>query len=874
MFSNRWSALVATAGLAVILQTGVIGAFTIDGSKSATRLNGVPLGGIGSGSFNFLVNGTYNRTYLEVSAATGAEPTIMVYTNVGGTAWSTQTLTTAGGFGITYTGYWPTAMLQYTNANLKINLSLEAFSPLYPGSDKDCSMPLAFFVFKLQNPTASPVAAAIACKNSASTSVIMSGTTVQGVSGGNITMLVKNDGAATVSCGSNAADFTADGQFTTNVAGGILASLVTLQPSETRYITFVIAWDNIDGYYKTWITGSANIAQYGYTNAERLKAKVNNWHNKILNSNLPTWYKDVLINNCHGLNSQYDWQSGGFAQGVESVTDSKVDCFDQRVYSSIITPLFAPEVEYRIMKKYATDQATDGHILYAFGYTASKNDVNSMFPVLLLRNYMWTGQTRFITEFYSNIKRSLQYNKTDDVNGNGLPDNQFSTFDQPYYDGWMPTESEYCSQFWLTGLKSGKRFAEISNDATQAATYQTWYNQALTTFEKAAGSGGYWNNTTAGPTGLRGYYTGSNDIASSGAKGRACWASQLAGQWYADFLQLGLINPQGRIDSAIAFVDALNAASRGYYLCILPDKTNWFGKQPGGNTCGEQWPWFPPAHFGGVAISQGFPDLGMKCVYSNWLSNYSGQVAAVGPIPWCSPVFMMVDGTDAPNLWGAYRYQNPPGVFSTLFAITGFSIDVAANKLWLKPNVPQDSMGGVLVNAPLINPLSCGTLDYTPSTPYGQNLLVKFDSTMSFSSITLRDQNAAQTPIYISVTKGGAPVAFTSARQGTGKSAEIVLSFSTPVVVDSNGVRIIVSISSSVKPVAAGFSQQASPTVFPAAIYNGAVRLPRSFHRLDKVEIYGLKGEILAKATVAELLQKNAIKVPNGFYICKINSAR
>lgn len=888
------SKLIIAAFCAAALIAGGADAFTINGSQVASlptvggypRVSGIVLGGIGTGSFVFLPNGTYNRQWLHSTAQTGVEPTILVYANVGGSAWSTQTLTTAGGFGITYTGYWPKATLQYSNANLRIGLTLEAFSPLYPGSDRDCSLPVAFFVFSLSNPTGSSVQAAIACRNSATTGMIMNGPAVQGLSGTSVTMMVKNDGAATVSCGTtaNVADFTADGQFTTNTAGGTLASLVTLAAGETRTVTFIITWDNIVGYYRNFFGTSRLVADYCYTNAERLKAKVDNWHNKILNSNLPGWYKDILINNCHGLNSQYQWATSvaaGVTQGDESVTDSRTDCFDQRIYSSIITPIFAPQCEYQIMKKYANDQAADGHILYAFGYTASKNDANSFFPVLLLRNYMWTGQTRFITEFYSNIQRSLQYNKNDDRGDgsknnygvNGIPDDQFTTFDQPYYDGWMPSESEYASQCWLTGLKAGKRFAEISTDAARAATYQSWYDQASATFERTAGSGGYWNNTTAGPTGLRGFYTGSN--TPTAGRGQACWVSQLAGQWYADFLQLGLNHPQGRIDSAIAYVNALNGASRGYYLAIMPDRSNWFGRQPGGNQCGEQWPWFPPAHFGGAAISQGFPDIGMRCIYSNWLSNYSGQVASVGPIPWNSPVFMMVNGSDAPNLWGAYRYQNPPGVFSTLFAITGFSIDVANRKLWLKPSVPQDSMGGVLVNAPLINPLSCGTLDYTPSTPYGQRLLVKFDTTMTFSTITLKDQNSAVNPIYISVTKSAAPVAFTSTRQGSGKSAEIALNFSAPVAVDSNGVLIIVDDQPvGVKSAAAGFSRQASPVVFPAAIHNGAVRLPLSCHRLDKIEIFGLKGEIKAKGTVAEFLQKNATKVPDGLYICAIKSAR
>jgi uncharacterized protein (DUF608 family) len=843
-------------------------AFTINGTASTTRLEGVPLGGIGAGCFNFLPNGTYNRDWVQTQPPTGMEPTIMVYTKSGTTTWSTQALTTAAGMGITYTGYWPTVTNVYTNASLKINLTLDAFSPLFPGSSKDCSMPLAFFVFTLENTTAAAVTAAIACKNNATASVITNGGKVQGIAGNNITMMVKNsDTTAQVTSGATVSDFTADGLLS-NVAGGILASEVVLQPSEKKTTTFVVAWDNIDGYYRKWLTTSRNIAQYGYDSAEVLKAKVDNWHNKILNSNLPDWYKDVLINNFHVFNSMYEWHSDGYCGQTESMSDKgSTGCFDMRYYSSIPLPLFAPDAEFLEMKGFANLQNPDGQIWHGLNDNGAKSDINAEFPLCLLRDYLWTGERRFLDSMYVNAKKALAKNNTVDTDQDGLCNNGFTTFDTQFETGWMPGEPEYPSDIQLAGIKSVQKMADLMSDTKMVDTCKAWYAKTSATFEKPAGQHGYWNTTNAGPTGLKGYYTGSNDLTSNGGVGIASWASQLSGQWYADLLQLGLLHPQGRIDSVIAFIDACNKGSRGDFLAIFPDHSRWFC-MPGANShSGEQWPWFPPTHFGCPAISHGFPDIGMACVNRNWKAIYSGEVTSVGPIPWNSPVFMNVDGTDAPDTWGRYRYMDPPGVFASLMAITGFSVDIPGQEIWIKPSLPT-SLNNKLIKAPLINGLSCGTLDYEAKSPYGQVMTIIFDSNMRFTHVIIKDQNTTITPSVI-VTKNSFAVACTVTRQGSGKSAELDLAFdSNGLVIDQNGVTITVngdvSTRSSMHPDFAGRKMK----VFKS-INSNFSQITKGYSQNDIVEVYDLQGKLLVSTKIKKLpaLAKELSFVPHLYKI-------
>lgn len=882
-FHSLWRRLATISLLVPVIAVSAAHAFTINGATAPARLKGVPIGGIGSGAFNFLPNGTYDRQYCQVQPATGVEPTVMVYQN-SGTVWSTQALTTAAGMTISYTGYWPRVTNVYTNTNLRFKLTLDAFSPIYPGSNRDCSMPLAFFVFTLENTTASSMTAAIACRNNATASVVMSGTKVRGIAGNNITMLVKNsDTTAQVTSGANVADFTADGLLS-NAAGGILASLVTLPAGATKTITFVIAWNNINGHYRKYLTTSGEIAQYGYDNSDALKAKVFNWQNKILNSNLPDWYKDILINNCHVLNSMVTWLANDSCTMRESSSAAGAEgCFDQRYYASMVTPIFAPLAEYHEMKLFAKYQAANGQIPHGTnGNSGDKSDINSEFALCLLRDYMWTGDYTFLTDLYPAAKRALTRNRNWDADRDGLTDGTYSTYDQPMYDGWMPVESEYCADVWLAAIKAGERLATVFGDAAMTDSCVAWFAQTSASFEKLNANHGFWNTANAGPTGLRGYYTGSNNLTANGGKGVASWASQLGGQWYADFLQLGQLHPEGRIDSVIRFIDACNKAEYGCYLAILPDRSNWFGKWPGTNPCGEQWPWFPPAHFGCPAIAQGFPDIGIDCVYRQWKSNYSGQVTSVGPIAWSSPVFMMVNGTDANDSWGRYRYMNPPGVFSTLFAITGFSIDVAERRLWIKPSIPT-SMNKRLINAPLINPVSCGTLNYQDFSPtYMQKMKITFDSTMGVAEVWLKDPNPNVTPIYAMVMRNGIEIPVTPLRYGTGRAAQVMLPIpSGGVLVDQNGIHIVladrplmpedtladvVAVNGST---AAPKSRAASRETY-ALISGGMFRLPKNCSPGDMVEVYDLSGKMIARDIASRIFKLSGSRLANSVHLLKI----
>ena len=142
--------------------------------------------------------------------------------------------------------------------------------------------------------------------------------------------------------------------------------------------------------------------------------------------------------------------------------------------------------------------------------------------------------------------------------------------------------------------------------------------------------------------------------------------------------------------------------------------------------------------------------------------------------------------------WGADRYMNPPACFAALFGITGFTIDYNAKALRIKPSLPASTQymlaGDSLMAAPLINPISCGTVDYRKSSN-GQRFFVKFDSAMTFTTFYCGKGSGPQ---QVTVSKSGATVSSTISVNSADTSEYAVSFGNSGLSFDNTGVEIYV----------------------------------------------------------------------------------
>ncbi len=60
-----------------------------------------------------------------------------------------------------FTGSFPIARLDFADPKMPLNVSMEAFNPFIPLNDKDSSLPVAIFLFHLENPSDQPVRATL-----------------------------------------------------------------------------------------------------------------------------------------------------------------------------------------------------------------------------------------------------------------------------------------------------------------------------------------------------------------------------------------------------------------------------------------------------------------------------------------------------------------------------------------------------------------------------------------------------------------------------------------------------------------------------------------------------------------------------------------
>jgi uncharacterized protein (DUF608 family) len=800
--SRSWvsavSALFAAAGLFSISY-----GFTCPGSEAAnTNLSGnyvlgCPMGGIGGGNFNFLPDGNYNTTYIQVAVAAGAPPTCLGFSKRGTTTWWATDMQHGncgnGAMTTSFTGYWPTVFMKYQHTGILDSIDLKAFSPICAGDDKNSSLPLCIYKFTIRNTSASIDTAAVALQNSANTAILRnpSANRVIGIISSTICVLVdtfKVDAADSITCGSASTGFTTTGLLN-NGAAGYLAKRVIVPAGQSRTVTFSVAWTSVNnGYYRNFFTNVQLLATHGRDSAVALEAKVDNWHNKILNSNLPAWLKDLVINSCHTYNSMTDWTTANIGSGTfgtygmaESMSSGNYGCIDQSFHGSMALPIFAPNAAWSEIQRIAGSQFTSGANtgLIAHFYPTD-NDVRSDGGAKLIlqayRNYLWTGNINALNLMWTNYQSAITGIRNLDTDADGLTnDNYINTYDNPMWDGWVFPQKQYDNELSLAALRAASKIATLRGDAASATNYNNYYNTTSAGYERAtAGSnGGFWSGA---------YYTGSTNVTGNG---RAVWGCVLEGQWYADFCGLGSLHPETRIQSCLNQVqttsfDPVIPNGSYVYMIAIPGGAH-YSSGPGYVSYCE----YPAAGLC-AAFQHSLPDIAMRALNGYWNITFNKWKRVYNV-----PCKVMPDGSGTD--WGTGRYMFTPGVFASLFGITGFQPDINGRTLRIKPSLPTNANWRMdsLIAAPLMNPISLGTLDYRNNTtaPY-QRFVIRFDNPMQFNSFYTKKLYGQSVTVRKPAVGGSAVTA--SIAVNSADTSEYVVTFGSTLTIDSSGVLITI----------------------------------------------------------------------------------
>jgi len=185
-----------------------------------------------------------------------------------------------------------------------------------------------------------------------------------------------------------------------------------------------------------------------------------------------------------------------------------------------------------------------------------------------------------------------------------------------------------------------------------------------------------------------------------------------------------------------------------------------------------QWHFYTYDHWGGTEIAVGNPDRAM--VIHKWDRDryYEGN-----------PEY-----TFWQDLWSYTNnskssYMTAPLVWRSYYQFTGYLLDNANHRLWLRPQIPSD-MGKVITNAALVNARTWGTLNYDErgdaSKKQTQAITLTFDSPVQLNELVLKNNTGSATP-FVVVYNGTDPVAVTTTPEVRGNESNLRVTFAAPV---------------------------------------------------------------------------------------------
>lgn len=356
-------------------------------------------------------------------------------------------------------------------------------------------------------------------------------------------------------------------------------------------------------------TNAEKIAQIALENHQQWQEQIGAWQQPILDH--PDWPDDFKM---ALLNELYDLTSGGSLWTAATMLDplgqyAVLECLDYRWYESLDVRLYGsfallylwPELEKGVMRAFARAIPTADPKLRIIGYyyqgdpeTAHKaprkianatphdlgapnehpwqasnytsyqdcnlwKDLASDFVLLVYRDYLLTGATdlEFLTDCWPAVIPSLDYLKTFDTDGDGLPENSGAP-DQTYDDWQLKGVSAYCGGLWIAALEAALAMAKCLetlgiNTEPEQKKWLAWLAQSRPTYHAKLWNGQFYRLDSA-------------------SNSPVVMADQLCGQYYARLLNLPDVVPVECAESALKTV---------YDVCFVKFHEGQFGAANG-----------------------------------------------------------------------------------------------------------------------------------------------------------------------------------------------------------------------------------------------------------------------------------------------------
>ena len=331
-----------------------------------------------------------------------------------------------------------------------------------------------------------------------------------------------------------------------------LCSKVTLAPGETKTVRFVLTWyfpnhfskdgRRLGHYYENLFRGAADANAFLRNHRSEAFDKAVAFSKLLYNTDMPAVYPDCWSGHLNTIiKSAWYLKDGKFGLW-EGQGFCGFHTTDITYHASFGLLALFPDLQLGQMRMGAAFQREDGRVHHCFspdldhvngGY--DRVDMNNQFVLMVLRDYLYTGDRDYLKEMWPHVIRAIDAIGTLDSDGDGLPDRDTK---RNTYDAWNFSGTPvYISILWLAALKAAAQMADETGDAVRADAWRDLLKTGLASLEKRL-----WNGT---------YY----DLWQSGdEKDESLMTDQLDGEWFLRAAGIGGNLPDDRIRAVLRVI--------------------------------------------------------------------------------------------------------------------------------------------------------------------------------------------------------------------------------------------------------------------------------------------------------------------------------
>ena len=506
---------------------------------------------------------------------------------------------------ITFEATYPAARIKYTDRKLKLEVTLDAFSPFIPGDAEKSGFPATIQSISLKNRSESPITVEVTgwlenkmlmytakkqphftrsnkllenggCKGVLLDSSSDNADILKAADYGNMTLAVM--GTAVTCIPDLAADTSATGaavkdfiQLSEGAPVAVVSSAHVLKPNQAANADFIISWYTPNSalkieegglnYYVNKFAGSEEVAASIAQQFKSLKQLTLFWKQSWYNSTLPSWFMERTFLNISTLatSTSHRFKSGRFYawEGVGCCAGTCAHVYQYAHAMSRIFPELERDIRERVDLGLAFDKAT-GKIGYRGENTGPSIDGQAGTVLRIYREYLMSPDGAILKENWDKIKAATEFVILQDKNRDGMEDTPLENTLDALWSG----EISWIVGLCIAAVRAGQKMAEIANDTAFAKVCADYVEKGSRNMEAYLFNGEYFIHRPDPKEGKKG--VGSYNT---------CHIDQVYGQAWA--WQVGL----GRILSKEKTMSALNALWKYNYM---PDVGPYIKQHPGG----------------------------------------------------------------------------------------------------------------------------------------------------------------------------------------------------------------------------------------------------------------------------------------------------